>query len=454
MNATTGTAVTFESQPLPKTMRWWDAVVLLGLSEPGVLSGRHRLLGRCPGTDLGDDPVGRLGHPRNAAGVRLHRAGGHVPRQGGDLASTPGKAGDSTSPWPARWPCSATGWRGRPSWPSSARSSASSSPTSSSPTAARQPGRGRCPDSAGTSPPPASSVWAAWWPPGASTSAASGRRCASAGPRGRSWPFRWRSSQSARSSPATSPTMTSAATTWRATLELYGWPNGTWGKFVLVMAWLYILGYNTYGAGCTATFAPEYKHTKDDTRKAILAVGGINVVCALLLPVAIVGTVGQDALANDTTGVVYLTDVWHAIVGDTAGKVLIALLCAGLLLMMNAAHHELFPGSPRDGQGGHDAAVVRPSQPQRRPCARHDVRARPQRLAALPVPHRLLHPRRREPGLPPRPRPRPLRLPAPPPRPSPLAPPDPARSVLARRGGLHVPGQPRLHRLRADRAAA
>ena len=121
-----------------------------------------------------------------------------------------------------------------------------------------------------------------------------------------------------------------------ATLELYGWPDGTWGKFVLVMAWLYILGYNTYGAGCTATFAPEYKHTKDDTRKAILAVGGINVVCALLLPVAIVGTVGQDALASDTTGVVYLTDVWHAIVGETAGKVLIALLCAGLLLMMNA----------------------------------------------------------------------------------------------------------------------
>ena len=121
-----------------------------------------------------------------------------------------------------------------------------------------------------------------------------------------------------------------------ANLEFYGWPDGTWGKFVLVMAWLYILGYNTYGAGCTATFAPEYKHTKDDTRKAILAVGGINVVCALLLPVAIVGTVGQDALANDTTGVVYLTDVWHAIVGETGGKILVALLCAGLLLMMNA----------------------------------------------------------------------------------------------------------------------
>jgi amino acid transporter len=120
-------------------------------------------------------------------------------------------------------------------------------------------------------------------------------------------------------------------------LEFYGWPTGPWGKFVLVMAWLYILGASTYSAGCTATFAPEYKHTKDDTRKAILAVGGMNVAFALLLPVAIVGTLGQGALAEDTTGFVYLSDVLHAIVGDAAGTSLIVLLCAGLVLLMNTA---------------------------------------------------------------------------------------------------------------------
>jgi amino acid transporter len=122
-----------------------------------------------------------------------------------------------------------------------------------------------------------------------------------------------------------------------ATLEFYGWSTGAWGKFILVMAWLYILGYNTYGAGCTATFAPEYKNTKDDTRKAILSVGGLNLAFALLLPVAVVGTLGQEALAKDTTGIVYLTDVLHAIVGAGAGKVLVGLLCAGLLLLMNTA---------------------------------------------------------------------------------------------------------------------
>lgn len=122
-----------------------------------------------------------------------------------------------------------------------------------------------------------------------------------------------------------------------ATLDFYGWQVGTWGKFVLVMAWLYVIGFSTYGAGCTATFAPEYMDTRNDTRKAILAVGGLNLAFGLLLPLAIIGTVGQDALAKDTTGVVYLSTVLHTIAGAGAGKVLVGLLCAGLLLLMNMA---------------------------------------------------------------------------------------------------------------------
>jgi amino acid transporter len=122
-----------------------------------------------------------------------------------------------------------------------------------------------------------------------------------------------------------------------ATLDFYGWSPGFWGKFVLVMSWLYVIGYSTYGAGCTATFAPEFRNTRDDTRKAILAVGGLNLALGLLLPLAIVGTVGADALAKDTTGVVFLTDVLHAIAGAGLGKVLVGVLCAGLFLLMITA---------------------------------------------------------------------------------------------------------------------
>jgi amino acid transporter len=122
-----------------------------------------------------------------------------------------------------------------------------------------------------------------------------------------------------------------------ATLDFYGWSVGPWGKFVLVMAWLYVIGYSTYGAGCTATFAPEFHNTKDDTRKAILAVGGIQLAFGLLLPLAIVGTVGSEALAKDTTGVVFLTDVLYTIAGASLGKVLVGILCAGLFLLMITA---------------------------------------------------------------------------------------------------------------------
>jgi amino acid transporter len=122
-----------------------------------------------------------------------------------------------------------------------------------------------------------------------------------------------------------------------ATLDFYGWSVGPWGKFVLVMAWLYVIGYSTYGAGCAATFAPEFRNTRDDTRKAILAVGALNLAFGLLLPLAIVGTVGSDALAKDTTGVVFVSDVLHAIAGAGAGKVLVGVLCAGLFLLMITA---------------------------------------------------------------------------------------------------------------------
>jgi amino acid transporter len=100
------------------------------------------------------------------------------------------------------------------------------------------------------------------------------------------------------------------------------------------MAWLYVIGYSTYGAGCAATWAPEFRNTKEDTRKAILAVGGLNLAFGLLLPLAIVGTVGTEALAKDTTGVVVLTDVLHAIAGAGPGTVLVGMLCAGLFLLM------------------------------------------------------------------------------------------------------------------------
>ena len=113
--------------------------------------------------------------------------------------------------------------------------------------------------------------------------------------------------------------------------------RAAFNQFALIMVWLYILGWSTYGPEAAATFAPEYKDTKNDTRKALAATGGMNVVLALLLPVAVVGTIGYDVIVGDLSGVVYLIDVMHAIVGDALGTMLTLCLCAGLLLSMNTA---------------------------------------------------------------------------------------------------------------------
>jgi amino acid transporter len=120
-------------------------------------------------------------------------------------------------------------------------------------------------------------------------------------------------------------------------VEFFGDSATGFNQFGLVMVWLYIMGWSTYGPEAAATFAPEFKDTKNDTRKAISVTGGMNVVLAILLPVAVLGTVGYDVIVGDLSGVVYLIQVMHAIAGDTLGTVLTLCLCAGLLLSMNTA---------------------------------------------------------------------------------------------------------------------
>lgn len=132
-----------------------------------------------------------------------------------------------------------------------------------------------------------------------------------------------------------------------ATTQGYGDSGGGFDKFALMMVWLYIIGWSTYGPEAAATFAPEYKDTKNDTRKALAVTGLFNVLLAVLLPIAVIGTIGygtfatEDAagtgIAGDASGVVYLVDVLHAIAGNGFGAFLTVCLCAGLLLSMNTA---------------------------------------------------------------------------------------------------------------------
>lgn len=122
-----------------------------------------------------------------------------------------------------------------------------------------------------------------------------------------------------------------------ASVEFFGDAPSGFNQFAMIMVWLYILGWSTYGPEAAATFAPEFKDTKNDTRKALAVTGGINVVLAVLLPITVLGSVGYDVIYGDVTGVKYLVDVLHTVAGEGFGTVLTLCLCAGLLLSMNTA---------------------------------------------------------------------------------------------------------------------
>src|SRR4029079_5792778 len=120
-------------------------------------------------------------------------------------------------------------------------------------------------------------------------------------------------------------------------VSFYGDSPTFFTQFVMIMVWLYILGWSTYGPEAGATFAPEYKDTVNDTRKALASVGALNVFLSILLPIVVLGTIGYNGLFNDLTGVVWLTDVVNSIAGEGFGKFLVVCLCGGLLLSMNTA---------------------------------------------------------------------------------------------------------------------
>lgn len=120
-------------------------------------------------------------------------------------------------------------------------------------------------------------------------------------------------------------------------VAFYGDDPGGFNRFLMVMVWMYILGWSTYGPEAAATFAPEYKDTKNDTRAALVTVGSVNVVLSFLLPIVVIGSVGYDAIYNDLTGVLWLVDVVETIAGAGFGKFLVVCLCGGLLLSMNTA---------------------------------------------------------------------------------------------------------------------
>src|SRR5438093_1745094 len=119
-----------------------------------------------------------------------------------------------------------------------------------------------------------------------------------------------------------------------------------WGGLQLALVWIWIMIWSTAPEAC-ATFAPEFKDTVRDTRKALLSSAAFILVINTLVPVALTGGVGAKTVeAFDYVGAL------DKLVGTGARDFFVVVLCASFVLSMNTATADgsraLF-GISRDG---------------------------------------------------------------------------------------------------------
>ena len=69
-----------------------------------------------------------------------------------------------------------------------------------------------------------------------------------------------------------------------------------WGGWQLALVWIWIMIWSAGGVDACATFAPEYKDTVRDTRKALLSAALFSLFVYTLLPLGLVGGVGTKTV--------------------------------------------------------------------------------------------------------------------------------------------------------------
>jgi amino acid transporter len=121
------------------------------------------------------------------------------------------------------------------------------------------------------------------------------------------------------------------------------------GGLKLALVWLFLMGWSGYATEMCATFAPEYKDVKRDTKLALRSSGAFALFVLTLLPIAVAGTLGEPAIVDDPVGF-YVADFQELVGG--ASDFVIFTLCAALFLSMNSntadASRALF-GMAREG---------------------------------------------------------------------------------------------------------
>jgi amino acid transporter len=118
---------------------------------------------------------------------------------------------------------------------------------------------------------------------------------------------------------------------------------GPWGGVKVAVVYLFLLGWSSYGTEAAATFAPEYRDTVGETRKAFVSSATFSLLVFTLLPLGLGGTTGAVAHTAQTCGASlcaeapYYVQAFHTIAGSTGSSIFTICLIASLLLSMSTS---------------------------------------------------------------------------------------------------------------------
>jgi amino acid transporter len=109
-------------------------------------------------------------------------------------------------------------------------------------------------------------------------------------------------------------------------------PGLAWGGWQLALVWIWIMIWSAGGVDTCATFAPEYKDTVRDTRKALMSAALFSLVVYTILPIGLVGGVGAETVELfDYVGAL------NQLVGEGATNFFVVVILASFVISMNTA---------------------------------------------------------------------------------------------------------------------
>ncbi|WP_162938508.1 APC family permease [Mycobacterium kyogaense] len=122
---------------------------------------------------------------------------------------------------------------------------------------------------------------------------------------------------------------------WHATNLVWQIPPlSSFDGWKVILVWLFVMGWTSYGAELCAAFAPEYVNRREST-KALRASAVLGLSVYLVLPLGLGGMQSVSDIAEDPSG--FYAGAYEQLFDSSAmGKFVIACLIGNLVLGMNA----------------------------------------------------------------------------------------------------------------------